>query len=114
MKRAAVALLITMGLAGFAALREPAGNPFAGGQLTRESGAIQGAVVERVAAGGYVYLRVIDGRGAEHWLVTLEGPATRALRVDAHLLARAERFESRRLSRAFAPLHFVSLTPSSP
>ncbi len=71
---------------------------------------VRGAVVERVDAGPYQYLRVRTERGDE-WLATLRmaAPRATAATVTARVLAEAPRFYSRRLDRTFASLAFVSI-----
>ena len=75
---------------------------------------LRGHVEERLPAGSYLYLRVRDTSGASHWVATLRSTAPAADEVDVRVMARSERFSSRRLGRDFAPLHFgaVSGAPS--
>lgn len=71
---------------------------------------VRGAVVERVDAGPYQYLRVRTERGDE-WLATLRmaAPRATAATVTARVLAEAPRFYSRRLDRTFVSLAFASI-----
>jgi hypothetical protein len=71
---------------------------------------MRAVVRERIAVGSYSYLRLTDARGADAWFVTVRGrndpSASSCVEVTAY--ARAERFESARLARTFAPLLFGS------
>ncbi len=117
MKRTVALFTVVLGVALVFRLvggRMPAGgNPLLDPTVTPEHGQLNGVVLERLPAGGYVYLRVRGEHGLPVWLVTLEGAATRAPTVSATLLARASQFHSARLGRDFAPLHFASLSVSA-
>ena len=82
-------------------------NPFASAQRVSPSeSSWSGRVLERLDAGSYVYLR-IEREGAQPaWVVTAEAIATDAERVQVRVLRRVDHFESKRLSRGFAPLFF--------
>ncbi len=69
-----------------------------------------GEVQERIEAGSYVYLRVLDEQGNSHWLATLRQFTVNSRQVSVHVFARAEQFESARTGRVFAPLLFASVT----
>lgn len=74
---------------------------------------VAGSVAERLTAGTYTYLRVrVDGAQPDAWIVLSEDPARVAAmdRVDVLVMARAERFRSRRLDREFPVLLFASTT----
>ncbi|MFO0599370.1 MAG: hypothetical protein U0228_28945 [Myxococcaceae bacterium] len=114
MKRIALAITALTALLALIAWASPSNhptNPLTDGSVTPELATLSGRVDERLLAGSYVYLHLIDASGTPHWLVTLDGPATRASLVTARLFARAERFHSARLHRDFESLHFASLTP---
>lgn len=77
---------------------------------------VAGAVAERLTAGSYTYLRVhVDGAQPDAWIVLSEDPARVAAmdRVDVLVMARAERFHSRRLDREFPVLLFASTTATN-
>jgi hypothetical protein len=88
-------------------------NPFVRYALTRPE-SFDGNIAERVPAGSYLYVRVIDAAAREHWVATLAATAssTTAVRVTAY--ARASKFTSRRLSRQFESLSFGSVSSRSP
>jgi hypothetical protein len=73
--------------------------------------AIHGVVRQRLDAGSYTYVRIASPGVADAWVVTLRRslPAPLAC-VDATVYARAERFNSPRLHRVFAPLSFGLLS----
>ena len=113
MKRIALGLTLIAAVAlGWSRSHRPLsaqGNPIGSIALPlRAPVRFHGAVRERVATGSYVYLRIADERGAEPWFVTLRGrdDETTERCVEATAYARAERFESTRLSRRFEPLWF--------
>lgn len=76
---------------------------------------LRGQVLERVAAGSYLYLRITDGH-TEHWVATLRRTATSDASVNVTVFAQAPHFHSSRLDREFSPLLFgaVSPAPESP
>jgi hypothetical protein len=88
--------------------RDGAGvNPFAANALDgRARFSFEGVIEARLPAGSYVYLQVRDGAGARRWVATLAATAPAGARASVFVLARAERFRSRRLSREFSPLFF--------
>lgn len=113
MKRIALGLSLIAAVAlGWSRSRRPPNaqaNPIGSIALPLASPVhLRGAVRERIATGSYVYLRIADERGAEQWFVTLRGrdDETTERCVEATAYARAERFESTRLSRRFQPLWF--------
>ncbi|MCP3143740.1 hypothetical protein [Pyxidicoccus xibeiensis] len=69
-----------------------------------------GRVEERLPAGSYLYLHVRDARGAGHWVATLRATSPAADEVEVRVMARSERFSSRRLGRDFTPLHFGAVS----
>jgi hypothetical protein len=68
-----------------------------------------GEIVERLAAGPYLYLRLREAGGGSVWLVSLRATTPPSSRVRALVLGRAERFQSRRLAREFSPLLFAAV-----
>jgi hypothetical protein len=76
--------------------------------------ALSGAVLERLDASRYVYLRVRDNAGREAWVVTLRRGGPTPTRVDAWVVARAASFDSPRLHRRFSPLFFGIVRASAP
>jgi hypothetical protein len=112
MKRAAVLLAAVACLAAaLVSHRRAPQNPLLDSTVTPEHSTVSGHVLERVGAGSYVYLRLVDGTGAERWLVTLSGPNAQRDELTATLYARSERFHSARVDRDFSPLHFASVSP---
>lgn len=115
MKRtaAAVGLVILLGV-GVALARPASGsNPLSEHRLT-EPTLLHGRVLERVPAGSYLYLRVRDDSGREHWVATLRATASSADDVDVTVVARAPSFTSKRLARVFEPLLFGAVSPTTP
>jgi hypothetical protein len=89
----------------------PQGNPLVTHALTRPE-TLVGYVVERLPAGSYLYLRVIDSEGAPHWVATLRRTASTDDDVRVTVFARADTFHSTRLSREFSPLSFGPVSPA--
>lgn len=89
----------------------PQGNPLVTHALTRPE-LLVGHVVERLPAGSYLYLRVIDAAGAPHWVATLRRMAPAGDDVRVTVFARAATFHSARLSRDFSPLSFGPVSPA--
>ncbi len=89
----------------------PQGNPLVTHALTRPE-TLVGRVVERLPAGSYLYLRVIDSEGAAHWVATLRRTASTDDDVRVTVFARADTFHSTRLSRVFSPLSFGPVSPA--
>jgi hypothetical protein len=117
MKTTIVNFLVLVVLGGCALLclrRGHASNPFSSARPMH--GTLRGHVVERQDAGSYLYLRVVDERGAASWIATLRFHAPTNDDVVATVLARADRFTSPRLHRTFSPLYFgtvhAALSPS--
>jgi hypothetical protein len=71
---------------------------------------LTGTVEERLRAGPYVYLRVRTKTG-DAWVVTLHGTAAQAGAVRVTVVGEAASFDSARLGRTFAPLHFGIVRP---
>jgi hypothetical protein len=92
----------------------PAGNPF---QVHAVSGHerrwLDGRVLERIATGPYVYLRLRESSGRLAWLVSLRATTPADASVRALVVGRAERFQSRRLGREFSPLLFAAVRSAS-
>jgi hypothetical protein len=83
-------------------------NPFARAERVEASqGRWSGRVLERLDAGSYVYLRVERAGEPPSWVVTAEALAPDAERVEVRAVRRMDHFESKRLSRSFAPLYFA-------
>ena len=89
----------------------PQRNPLVTHALTRPE-TLVGRVVERLPAGSYLYLRVIDSEGASHWVATLRRTASTDDDVRVTVFARAGTFHSTRLSREFSPLSFGPVSPA--
>ncbi|MDP3500378.1 MAG: hypothetical protein Q8S33_08600 [Myxococcales bacterium] len=89
-------------------------NPFATHALASPF-ETSGVVVERVPAGGYLYLKLRDVAGAESWVVTLArtAPAPASADVRVTVFARADTFSSKRLGRTFEPLLFGAVRAAS-
>jgi hypothetical protein len=73
----------------------------------------EGTVTQTLRAGSYDYLLIAPPTGEPHWVATLHDEARPRL-VRVQVLARAERFESRRLSRLFEPLEFAVVDAPPP
>lgn len=69
-----------------------------------------GEVLERLDVDPYLYLRVADEQGQEHWVVTLQATASDSSHVTIQVYARAAEFTSRNANRTFAPLSFATVT----
>ncbi len=93
--------------------RAAAGNPLARADLVDFT--TDAVVLERLPAGGYLYLRVLDGNG-EHWVATLSSfaPPREELCVRVQVFAKARDFHSPRLRRDFAELWFAAVQPAVP
>jgi hypothetical protein len=90
-------------------------NPLIGAALPKsEVFSTDARVLERRAAGSYVYLRVAaDGR--ERWAATVASLVPpNAEQVRLTVLGRARNFHSARLDRDFAELWFVAVRDVSP
>ena len=66
-------------------------------------------MVERVAAGPYVYLRLQEPSGRREWFVSLAATTPDTSPVRALVIGRAARFHSSRLDRDFSPLSFAAV-----
>lgn len=107
------ALLLALLLGGATFASTGKASPLAGHLLPEaERQPFAAQVVERLDAGPYAYLRVIDPTGHELWAAVLSRSLTSSARVQLTPLARADHFTSRRLGRAFAPLTFATLAPA--
>lgn len=112
-------IALTSGLllaAGFslAASQKTARNPLVGRLLPESMRVSFNATIEQtLRAGSYDYLLVRPEAGDPRWVATLHEDA-RPRHVQVTVLARAERFESPRLSRLFEPLEFGLVTAPSP
>jgi hypothetical protein len=111
MKRTALAvsLVILLGVGVALARPAPGGNPLSRYGLA-EPTLLHGQVLERVAAGSYLYLRLRDDSGLEHWVATLRATASSADDVNVTVVARAPSFTSKRLARVFEPLLFGAVS----
>lgn len=91
------------------------GNPLNDPAIRPERETFSGHVVQRLNAGGYVYLQLHSSSTNDtRWVVTLASASARESDVTATLYAQAAHFHSARLGRDFSPLHFASVTPLSP
>jgi hypothetical protein len=87
---------------------QPGRNPFASAaSVDPAQSRWSGRVLERLNAGSYVYLKVEREGAPPSWVVTAEAIAPGADRVEVRALRRVDHFESKRLSRSFAPLYFA-------
>jgi hypothetical protein len=115
--RTAAALLAVIALAGLAwafAGKTPALGPLSAAARGRPP--FDARVIERLAAGSYTYLHVERANQTREWVVTLASSSgVSAVRTGGHLrvtpIAYSERFESKRLARAFDRLHFAMVRP---
>lgn len=107
-----VVLLASAAVALTAARGGTPENPFATHALTSPF-ETAGVVVERVPAGGYLYLKLRDVAGAESWVVTLSRTAPADGDVRVTVFARADTFSSKRLGRTFEPLLFGAVRAAS-
>lgn len=114
MRRAATAALILLTLTGMAWSARPrrAGNPLETHSLA-EPFVLQGRVTERLAAGPYLYLRVIAPGGEPTWIASVRALASSADDVTVTVVARADTFTSTRLGRSFSPLLFGAVRAAS-
>lgn len=119
--RAAVALsLVCCSVVGVSTLWSACTSPLPGGPLAnldpsaREHRLIEGRPAERLRAGAYTYVRVIDDQNVARWVVTMGRPPEGATRVQARTMAHATNFHSQRLQRRFDELYFGTIRPLSP
>jgi hypothetical protein len=97
----------TLGLIADASPKARRTNAFASASpVAASSSRWSGTVLERIATGSYVYLRVARDDGSSAWVVTMEALAPDTTRVRVHVLRRSEQFDSPRLHRSFSPLFF--------
>lgn len=88
----------------------PTDNPFADSALqASQRFGFKAVVEERLTAGGYLYLRVRDLSGQHHWVATLKAFCPDDDDVSIWVMGRADRFQSKRLGREFAPLLFATV-----
>lgn len=113
MKRTAlvVGLAILLGVGVALARPAPGANPLAEYGLSQPT-SLHGEVLERVPAGSYLYLRLRDDAGHQHWVATLRATASQTDDVTVTVVARAPSFTSKRLARAFEPLLFGAVSPT--
>jgi hypothetical protein len=115
-----MSLLVVCSLVGVATLWSACTSPIPGGPLAnlgpeaRERRTLQGRPVERLRAGSYTYVRVVDDQGVGRWVVTLGRVPAEALRVEARTMARTTNFESKRLQRRFDELFFGTVRAVAP
>lgn len=85
-----------------------AGSPAPTGPPAMEpaSGTLTGEVAERLAAGSYTYVRVVDRDGESRWVVTLGGAEPPGARVRVTRIGARRGFHSARLDRTFDHLLF--------
>ncbi|MDY7226576.1 hypothetical protein [Hyalangium rubrum] len=119
MKRTLLLMTVLGGLVALIAVgsrsTSPGSNPLVRYSLSSAARyTMCGHVEERLPAGSYLYLRVRDDEGAQHWVATLRSTAPSTPEVSVRVLARAENFPSARLHRSFAPLLFGAVSESSP
>lgn len=87
-----------------------AANPFVAHALPAEQRSWrEGSVVERVATGPYVYLRLRAPDGSLGWVVSLRATTPADDHVRAFVVGRADHFHSQRLDRDFDPLAFAAV-----
>ena len=117
MKSALLVIILGVVTASLAGRGSTVANPFATHALASPF-ETSGVVVERVRAGGYLYLRLRDVAGVESWVVTLSRTAPADADVRVTVFARADTFSSKRLGRTFEPLLFGAVraasTPTTP
>ena len=119
MKRRALvvfaALLLAAGIAWSLAPRSAAGNPLARAALSAaEEFTVEAEVIESVPAGGYLYLRIVEG-GRAHWVATLASLTPKDLKhARVQVFGRAKNFHSARLGRDFEELWFAAVQPAVP
>lgn len=112
MKPALLVIFLGVVTASLAGRGATVANPFAAHALPSPF-ETSGVVVERVPAGGYLYLRLRDVAGAESWVVTLSRTAPADADVRVTVFARADTFSSKRLGRTFEPLLFGAVRAAS-
>lgn len=79
-------------------------NPLVGIEANEDQ--FPAIVAERVAAGGYTYLRLTTPSGAEHWLATMGKGAEPGAEVQVHSYGVRSDFHSRRTGMTFDRLLF--------
>ena len=90
-----------------------AGNPLRAASLPASARyPVSGAVIERLPAGPYTYLRVRPAAGGgDVWLALMAGSAPAGDEIEAVVMGQKTDFHSRRLGRSFDVLLFASATP---
>lgn len=115
--------LVTLGLVGLfvsacAESKGAASAPAGGAPVSQASasiaagGTISGKLLEQMAVGPYVYVRLETPSG-EVWAAVNEAPLTIGEPVTVYNVMRMERFESPTLQRTFDQIYFGSLEPGA-
>ena len=85
-------------------------SPLAG--LQARSSSIDGSVAERLSAGSYTYLRILDDAGVSRWIVTVGRGLPVGGRAHVASFGARDDFHSARLRRTFEHLEFGWVTPA--
>ena len=104
---ALLAALCSLSLDAGAGVRQ---SPLAG--LQARSSSLDGSVAERLSAGSYTYLRIVDFAGVSSWIVTVGRGLPVGSRAHVASFGAREDFRSARLQRTFEHLDFGWVTPA--
>ena len=80
--------------------------------LQARSSSIDGSVAERLSAGSYTYLRILDATGISRWIVTVGRGLPVGRRAHVATFGTRDDFRSARLRRTFEHLEFGWVTPA--
>lgn len=89
------------------------GNPLRGASPLADDGLFSAVIVERVAAGGYTYVRLKTEQGEHRWLATMGDGEAPGVQVAVHAYSSREDFHSRRTGMTFDRLLFGSIEPEA-
>lgn len=88
-------------------------NPLVGLQTPDGESQFTAVVDQRIAAGGYTYLRLRTAEGDQHWLATMGHGSDPGQRVRVRSYGVRDNFVSRRTGRTFDRLLFGEVEPDA-
>lgn len=79
--------------------------------LERRDESLHGRVDERLRAGPYTYMRLVDAKGVSRWIVTVGRGALVGHEADVKTFGARDNFYSARLGRTFEHVELAWVTP---